>query len=457
MPSAQPSERICNATQLTFEENPKMLGMLFDQGTYYYTHGMVVNVSKVGEGGFAPNGMAYNIKVPDSEEDYGLTVGSLNATKEVVSNPNGGEITFYFIKPVDEIMSISLCGLSGTVASGGGLIITLEDGTVVSMLDAFDGMKAGCDSLMIENAKDAVNMTVFFKGEGIITSVGICIDPDTPNITNNFPPLPTPSPTRAPTSAPTESLAPTVCPPAQAELVDHVGGTIFEDGSNLIQIVSANKTHVEFTVKNTFKYKFTNVYTEYHAGSFGETECLENTNINTTETVGTYTAVCMHNVPISIVHVWVASTEFDLVLDNAEVPECCNPTSASQTPKIQMTFKLPCIDPCPEDAEPVARRLDRTVETASAKDFERETKEFVSASSTNLEPSIDGKDGHFCVGEDYPCGDDDDRVYVCHYSARDGYKTFCVPEADSDVLAFYPKDYCGPCVGGYGGNVKEAF
>ena len=38
-------------------------------------------------------------------------------------------------------------------------------------------------------------------------------------------------------------------------------------------------------------------------------------------------------------------------------------------------------------------------------------------------------------------------VYVCHYSVRDGYKTFCVPEADSDALRFYPKDYCGQCVG----------
>ena len=56
---------------------------------------------------------------------------------------------------------------------------------------------------------------------------------------------------------------------------------------------------------------------------------------------------------------------------------------------------------------------------------------------------------HFCVSEDYPCGEDGSRVNVCHYSARDGYKTFCVPEADSDVLAFYKKDYCGPCVRGF--------
>jgi hypothetical protein len=50
-------------------------------------------------------------------------------------------------------------------------------------------------------------------------------------------------------------------------------------------------------------------------------------------------------------------------------------------------------------------------------------------------------------------------VHVCHYSARLGYQTFCIPEADSEVLRFYKNDYCGPCVGGYGtassGNVVE--
>jgi hypothetical protein len=45
-------------------------------------------------------------------------------------------------------------------------------------------------------------------------------------------------------------------------------------------------------------------------------------------------------------------------------------------------------------------------------------------------------------------------VYACHYSARHGYQTFCVPELDSDILGFYPKDYCGPCVGGYGEHMN---
>merc|ERR1712071_714686 len=107
----------------------------------------------------------------------------------------------------------------------------------------------------------------------------------------------------------------------------------------------------------------------------------------------------MHKTQISIVNVWITDcneTErsfLDELLDNAEVPECCHPGDECKT--VQYTFKVPC------------------------------------------------------VVEDYPCGPGLDKVHVCHYSARDGYKTFCVPEADSDALRFYPKDYCGPCVGGY--------
>jgi len=66
-----------------------------------------------------------------------------------------------------------------------------------------------------------------------------------------------------------------------------------------------------------------------------------------------------------------------------------------------------------------------------------------------VEPNDDTNENeeHFCVVDDYPCGAPNyDKVHVCHYSARDGYKTFCVPEPDSDALRFYPKDYCGPCV-----------
>jgi hypothetical protein len=64
------------------------------------------------------------------------------------------------------------------------------------------------------------------------------------------------------------------------------------------------------------------------------------------------------------------------------------------------------------------------------------------------------KSSFYCVARDYPCEGGTDFVNVCHYSARLGYQTFCIPEADSEVLRFYSKDYCGPCVGSgsFGGS-----
>jgi hypothetical protein len=68
-----------------------------------------------------------------------------------------------------------------------------------------------------------------------------------------------------------------------------------------------------------------------------------------------------------------------------------------------------------------------------------------------LEPSSDAEDGSFyCTADDFPC-EDGSKTHVCHYSTRRGYQTFCIPEADSEILRFYSNDYCGPCVGGYGG------
>jgi hypothetical protein len=65
------------------------------------------------------------------------------------------------------------------------------------------------------------------------------------------------------------------------------------------------------------------------------------------------------------------------------------------------------------------------------------------------EPDMYVEDGgSYCSTADFPC-EGDGNVHVCHYDVRRGYQTFCLPEADSDVLRFYSNDYCGPCVGGY--------
>jgi len=256
------------------------------------------------------------------------------------------------------------------------------------------------------------------------------------------------------------------CPPSDPVLIDINGITSYPDGAPPIEITFQNTTHVGFKVINTWNTTLTHVYTEYHEGNsdLGETECLEEENIETHTETDEYMAHCMHNVPISIVNVWVVDEKNAVFIeqDDAEVPECCYPGNFTDVPVVQYTFKLSCICLDPDEVEvtkfgPKPRHLQREEninDIASAEAFKHSTnKKMLSAVSMN-EPSSDEKDGHFCVSEDYPCGDKYDHVYVCHYSARDGYKTFCVPESDSDVLAFYKKDYCGPCVGGYGSKIK---
>jgi len=66
----------------------------------------------------------------------------------------------------------------------------------------------------------------------------------------------------------------------------------------------------------------------------------------------------------------------------------------------------------------------------------------------------DEDDGPHCLAKDFPC-DGGNKVYICHYSVFKGYNTYCVEEDDSDVIKFYPNDYCGSCVGGYGGKRSD--
>eukprot|EP00797_Seminavis_robusta_P027666 Sro520_g159160.1 n/a (648) ;mRNA; r:33775-35718 len=73
-----------------------------------------------------------------------------------------------------------------------------------------------------------------------------------------------------------------------------------------------------------------------------------------------------------------------------------------------------------------------------------------------LEEGEDGPaEGPLCSASDFPCGEEG-KVYVCHYSVFKGYSTFCVKEEDTDIIRFYPNDYCGPCTGGYGNTLKQA-
>jgi hypothetical protein len=263
---------------------------------------------------------------------------------------------------------------------------------------------------------------------------------------------PTASPTNSPSASPTDKLRIIDCPENEADLVAKEGDFMYDDVDIPIIITAQNVTHVSFQVENTFGSTVSSIFTQYHSGSFGETECLEE-NPTPNEQID-FTAQCMRNTKISIVNIWVTECEtsdFNFLnddADNAEIPECCHAGGTCNT--VQYTFKLPCVDHCPEDLEPPR---DPVSDRKLAHEMIREKKAHEGSTSEFEEitgqPEPNDIEDHFCVIEDYPCGVQNDKVHVCHYSARDGYKTFCVPEADSDALRFYPKDYCGPCVGGY--------
>ena len=214
-----------------------------------------------------------------------------------------------------------------------------------------------------------------------------------------------------------------------------------------IIVVEQTKTQVRFKVKNTWSNVVSRIFTQYHAGVTGDNECFETDNIQRGES-NEFTAYCMHNVPITLVDVWVSDVSFNATSDNADVPICCHPPSDDTNPKVHYSFKVYCVSQCVSStsAPESRRRLDSFSVEEDAQQPEK-NQEVGTLESTDAEGS---GSGHYCSNNDYPCGDDDSMVYVCHYSAKRGYQTFCVNEPDTDIIAYYPKDYCGPCVGGYG-------
>merc|ERR1712176_1450581 len=155
------------------------------------------------------------------------------------------------------------------------------------------------------------------------------------------------------TMAPTDSTdAPTPCPPSLPIMIDNQGDTMYPDLP--VIITKQNTTHVGFKVENTFASTVSSIFTEYHSGSFGETECLEEENVEQNSQVEVeFLATCMHHTHISVINVWVTDCDDELPpflvpADNAQVPECCHP-SEKQCKTVQYTFKLPCISPCPDD------------------------------------------------------------------------------------------------------------
>jgi len=382
---------------------------------------------------------------------------------EAIAYTGGGDILFEFEDGKTSVLKLTLFNL----LEGGFVIFEFDDGRTPEETE-IPAMGENEVQSFDFDAEGVVKMTARFTGLGAIAGLGVCRDPRTtpaPVSAFNAPPSETGEPTPSPTISPAPSPAPSVpiphgdCP-ADIELLDNVGETVYPQIP--IEIVNQNKESVTFRVFNTFVDTVSSVYTQFHELSSGDTECFEDTNVERAD-YKEYTAYCMRHVPISIVDIWVVDDSFVNGTDDAEVPICCHPPDNHVTPTVQYTFKLRCVTECPEptsapvDDNVPARRLSSTDQVSHEHLMEslQKAKEASAGSSpaalheelAKKERNV-ARDGHFCSSEDYPC-EDDGNVYVCHYSSKDGYQTFCVSEPDSDILEFYPKDYCGPCVGGY--------
>merc|ERR1712029_323655 len=178
----------------------------------------------------------------------------------------------------------------------------------------------------------------------------------------------------------------------------------------------------------------------------GEEENVEQNSVVEIE----FIAQCMHHTKISIVNVWITDCNNDPPfldqIDNAEVPECCHPGEQCRT--VQYTFKLPCVSPCPDNqvyvppftnpphiTAPVSDPLTPPVNggqfgrpndysTGNEGGFRRNLPQKDNAEGSTEEfeaitenSESDDTEEHFCVVEDYPCGPNNDKVHVCHYSS----------------------------------------
>lgn len=130
----------------------------------------------------------------------------------------------------------------------------------------------------------------------------------------------------------------------------------------------------------------------------------------------------------------------DFVVDNEHtvsyevtVSCVCDPSSISSAPSFAPSFS-PSVAP---SASPSAAPSSAPSSAPSAEIQERRARE------------ISEESEYHCSAKVHPCDEGPNYVNICHYSTRIGYRTYCVPEGDSEIVRFYKTDYCGPCTGGY--------
>jgi hypothetical protein len=232
---------------------------------------------------------------------------------------------------------------------------------------------------------------------------------------------------------------------------------------NPITIVRQDDENVTFTITNPFGEDVLAVYYQYAAETTGDFKCYSVVPFSSCPEPIEVTAHCLtapkHS--LAVVDIWFVDRTVLDRSDNFTVPDCCEPDDdVISTPTVQYSFKVYCESKCVQAITEGGQRalagdsMSRTTKTATEFELLARDEGILVDGLLEMKKQEEMKEkihGHFCSSLDYPCGENNDNmVHVCHYSSREGYQTYCVPESDSDVIAYVPKDYCGPCVGGYG-------
>jgi len=224
------------------------------------------------------------------------------------------------------------------------------------------------------------------------------------------------------------------------ELVESIGVTQYEEAP--IRVLEQNTSTVTFTIDNFLNFELEDMFIQYHYTNVGDTKCENHKGVSVCGTNTTYTAYCMSRTPVTIVDLWISDSHLN-ISDSGTIPRCCHPDENKNDPIVQYSFLVHCETQCPDT--PVVRLLTDEERSGAIEGFYKSSHQGQMSSPLQ----ITAKGGHYCSKEEHPCGANNENVHVCHYSARDGYQTFCVPEDDTDILAYYPKDHCGPCFGGF--------
>jgi len=212
----------------------------------------------------------------------------------------------------------------------------------------------------------------------------------------------------------------------EPELLESVGEDLV-DATDIVEIIESTEVSVSFRVSRSDDVN--HLYLGFEEG-VGSSIC-----VSQEDQQEIYTASCDGGYAQLSVH-------FSTLDEEDEACNTCSSPPPDSVSAEALYFNLPCGVICVDEGR--RRRMD---DTPSKESFTAEE----IAPGAGI-PTVNDEDVPYCVSEDFPCqGEGDDMVHVCHYSARKGYQTFCIPETDSDIMRFYPNDYCGPCEGGYGG------